>query len=650
MKKIGFIAPYLQLAEEVRKLAEINGENLSIKIADGKDAVGVAQRMILEEEVGVIISRGGTALFLKDALDIPVVELSVQMLDIMRAIHAVKSHSKCIGVCGYENVVYDVENIAAIYETTLVPIVMHRYESIEEKTLKIENIIKSVDYIVGDAVSCQIATKYGIKSSLIESSSNSIMFALSEAKKILEAIDSEKKRLQELKTILDHSREGIVLLDNESKIKYMNQYARKFLNIKLDDIKNVEVKHIFQNVSIEEKLVKGEEIVDELIDCNHKPILFSMIPIKKDEEIFSIIIAFQDAGNIQNQEEKIREKLYLKGHITQYTFDDIIGNNYRIIQCIKTAKIYAKNVTNVLLMGETGTGKELFAQSIHSFGERKNKPFVAVNCGAVPDNLLESELFGYVEGAFTGAKKGGKIGMFELAHKGTLFLDEISEIGMDLQVKLLRVLQERKVMRLGGEKLIPVDVRIIAATNKNLLKMVRENNFREDLYYRLNVLVLKIPPLRERVDDIPFFVEYFLEKYCTLNNLPLKRITEDSIKMLQKYSWRGNVRELENYIERLVVLVQEDQIKAHHIKNYIEDFTEDERILKVSSNISLLNHDANEMVIDLSKNMKEIEGDIIRYMLEINNGDKTQVAKKLGLGRTTVWRKISELSDEDDVF
>ena len=372
--------------------------------------------------------------------------------------------------------------------------------------------------------------------------------------------------------------------------------------------------------------------------------------IKKDEEIFSIIIAFQDAGNIQNQEEKIREKLYLKGHITQYTFDDIIGNNYRIIQCIKTAKIYAKNVTNVLLMGETGTGKELFAQSIHSFGERKNKPFVAVNCGAVPDNLLESELFGYVEGAFTGAKKGGKIGMFELAHKGTLFLDEISEIGMDLQVKLLRVLQERKVMRLGGEKLIPVDVRIIAATNKNLLKMVRENNFREDLYYRLNVLVLKIPPLRERVDDIPFFVEYFLEKYCTLNNLPLKRITEDSIKMLQKYSWRGNVRELENYIERLVVLVQEDQIKAHHIKNYIEDFTEDERILKVSSNISLLNHDANEMVIDLSKNMKEIEGDIIRYMLEINNGDKTQVAKKLGLGRTTVWRKISELSDEDDVF
>ena len=155
-----------------------------------------------------------------------------------------------------------------------------------------------------------------------------------------------------------------------------------------------------------------------------------------------------------------------------------------------------------------------------------------------------------------------------------MFLDEISEIGMDLQVKLLRVLQERKVMRLGGEKLIPVDVRIIAATNKNLLKMVRENNFREDLYYRLNVLVLKIPPLRERVDDIPFFVEYFLEKYCTLNNLPLKRITEDSIKMLQKYSWRGNVRELENYIERLVVLVQEDQIKAHHIKNYIEDFTE----------------------------------------------------------------------------
>lgn len=641
MKKIGFIAPYIQLAEEARKIAELNGEDVNIKIADGKDAVEVARNMV-KEGVGVIISRGGTVLFLKDSLDIPIVELSVQLIDVMRSVYsAVKSNATRIGICGYKNIIFAADSLSEIYDVSLIPIIMHKYETIDEKTAKIQSISNSIEYIVGDTTACQIAMKYGLSYSLIESGSNSIMAAFSESKKILEAIDCERGRIQELQTILDSSREGIIMLDKNCKIRHVNRSAKVFLNLNDDNGRGKDIKEVFPEVDISRALDYGDHIVDELMEYNSKNIMFSITPVKVNREIFSVVMVFQDVGNIQIQEEKVREKLYLKGHVAEYVFEDIIGKNYRISQCIKNAKLYSNTSTNLLLTGETGTGKELFAQSIHNFGNRKNKPFVAVNCGAVPDNLLESELFGYSEGAFTGAKKGGKIGMFELAHKGTIFLDEVSEIGMTLQVKLLRVIQERKVMRLGDEKLIPIDVRIIAATNRNLKKMVREGNFREDLYYRLNVLSLRIPPLRERVDDIPFFVKHFLNKYCKYNNLAEKEMTDEAVAMLQGYRWKGNVRELENYIERLTVLVEDSKIKVHHIKNYIEDFDEETEF-----GLNLYDYDC-QMEVDLRKSMKEIESDIIMRMLEITNGDRTETAKRLGLGRTTVWRKINEV-DEDD--
>lgn len=224
------------------------------------------------------------------------------------------------------------------------------------------------------------------------------------------------------------------------------------------------------------------------------------------------MVAFQDVTRIQEMEGKFYRKIHLRGHVAKYTFDDILFQSSEIKRTIETAQRYSEVDSNILIIGETGTGKEIFAQSIHNHSNRKNNPFVAINCAALPENLLESELFGYAEGAFTGAMKGGKQGFFELAHRGTIFLDEIGEISPKMQSRSLRVLQEREIMRIGDDKVIPVDVRILSATNKDLMQMVKSNDFREDLYYRLSVLDLVLPPLRERREDIPLLVNAFIQK------------------------------------------------------------------------------------------------------------------------------------------
>lgn len=244
------------------------------------------------------------------------------------------------------------------------------------------------------------------------------------------------------------------------------------------------------------------------------------------------------------------EKKYLRGHIAKHYFDDIIHESEVVKRTIDIAKSYSDVDSNILIIGETGTGKEMYSQSIHNHSSRKNKPFVAINCAALPESLLESELFGYAEGAFTGAMKGGKQGIFELAHQGTLFLDEIGEISPSLQSRLLRVLQEREVMRIGDDKVIPVDVRIIAATNKNLLEMVKNNEFREDLYYRLSVLDLHLPSLREYKDDIPLLVHHFVRSFT--KNEPVQ-ITDEAMERLKQEQWEGNIRQLQNFCELMLV-------------------------------------------------------------------------------------------------
>ncbi len=318
-------------------------------------------------------------------------------------------------------------------------------------------------------------------------------------------------------------------------------------------------------------------------------------------------------------EENIRREIYSKGHVARFSFQDIHGKSPALLHAIAIAKKQARVDSTILISGETGVGKELFAQSIHRASNRADGPFVAVNCAALPENLLESELFGYVEGAFTGARRKGKSGLFELAHHGTIFLDEISEIPYGLQGRLLRVLQEREVIRLGYDRVIPIDVRVLCATNRNLRKLVEEGKFRSDLFWRLNVLSLSIPSLRERHSEILSLVRHFLLTASKSRAAEIS-FTAEAQHFLEQYTWPGNVREVNNFCERLLAVNSEGVIDEPLVKSILEYREESTVPLKFSD------HDAD-----------------IRRALVQSGGSISQAAEILGIHRATLWRRLKRL-------
>jgi len=346
-------------------------------------------------------------------------------------------------------------------------------------------------------------------------------------------------------------------------------------------------------------------------------------PFKPDE----IILTLKKA---EERERLRRENLFLKKEVQkEYSFENIISKNDRMRQIFDTIRKVAKYKSTILVEGESGTGKELVAKAIHFNSDRTDNPFIPVNCGAIPENLLESELFGHTKGSFTNAVRTKK-GLFEEADGGTMFLDEIGELPLQLQVKLLRVLQDGEIRRIGDSRAITIDVRIIAATIKDLDKEVRDSKFRDDLFYRLNVLPIKIPPLRERKEDIPLLVEHFIGKYSRELGKPIEEITQEALNCLLNYNWKGNVRELENVIERAIVLTESKQIQQENLPVEIQNPREESRI-------SLLNDE-----LSIKKASRYLEIDLIKKALLKTKGNHTHAAKLLEISHRALLYKIKE--------
>jgi len=379
-----------------------------------------------------------------------------------------------------------------------------------------------------------------------------------------------------------------------------------------------------------------------------------------DGKTVGAVATFQDVTMLQQLEQQVRRKLSRRGLVAKWTFADIIGTGPAMTRTIKRALKYAEVDNTILLLAETGSGKEMFAQSIHQKSRRKNGPFVAINCAALPETLLEAELFGYVEGAFTGAVKGGKAGLFEQAHGGTIFLDEIGEISKQMQTLFLRVLQEKEVRRLGDDKFIPIDVRVIAASNQNLGRLVQEGHFRSDLYYRINVLNLEIPPLRERKEDIPLLAANILKRYNRSSSQHLAFTTE-ALELLQLYDWPGNVRQLENVLERLIVIAEDNVITGANVEAALAGELQvdeiDYRQMTVTSSINGSDttnrhatfNDKQLEEISPQKNqydeglLSKIEKETIIKVLEQVNGRRQEAARILGISSTTLWRRLKKL-------
>lgn len=353
---------------------------------------------------------------------------------------------------------------------------------------------------------------------------------------------------------LNMVQDGVITYDGHGNITFINRTALEIFNRSVWEEAGQTIEHFFDKHGLDRMLLHDdEEVKDRLVTFRKQTLILNKMQILGRGGHSERVLILKIAKKVEELEMKLRAQLTANGHAAKFTFNDIRTGSDTMIRLIGRAQKMAKNDLSVLLLGENGTGKELFAHSIHHHSLRAAYPFIPVNCSALSENLLESELFGYEEGAFTGARKGGKLGLFEQAHKGTIFLDEIGDISRNLQTRLLRVIQQKEVLKVGGTRVLPVDVRVISATNRDLQKMVNEGQFREDLFYRLKVLQLDIPPLRERREDVPLLVHYFLER----RSYPYQ-LSADIMEAFRRYSWPGNIRELENAAEYLTIMSDGD--------------------------------------------------------------------------------------------
>lgn len=426
---------------------------------------------------------------------------------------------------------------------------------------------------------------------------------------------------------------GVIAIDLSDDIHWVNNSACDTLNIRRLELLGKPIAMFLNGWSKLKKRVLTEQPVqdEETTMGLHTTAsyIITLYPIKTPQsQILGYLLTFRTLSKMM----KILNK-YI-GQQARFTFTDIVGNSRKIKETIKYARTVAGNTTTVLITGESGTGKEVFAQAIHNASGRSDEAFVALNCGAISPTLIESELFGYVEGAFTGAKKGGNPGKFELADKGTLFLDEIGEMPVDMQIRLLRVLQENCISRVGSGKSIPIDVRIIAATNKNLEDEIKEGRFRLDLFYRINVIPIHIPPLRERTDDLIPLLRFFLNQKATKLGRPVPEVEIDLMDKVMAYHWPGNIREIENFAEKLVILggnLTPDQMDREFRELSTSPRGRDESV----------NPQTEQPDVSL-KTLDDLEKEAILFTLDTLNHNMSLAAKTLGISRNTLYQKLKK--------
>lgn len=638
MKDIVLIAPFKDLYDLSKKIIKNRGySNIEVILGDLSEGV-IEAKKVVAKGARVIISRGGTYTMIKNVVSIPVVEIKITSFDILRGFKDIINYKGTIGVAGYSNIIEGCESIKDILNLDIVKIDIDKEEGIEQKL--IPYVKKGVKVFVGDTIGSRATRILKCKSYIITSGEEAIIDAMQEARRILQMSKIEKEKTEQFKTIMDFVHDGIIAVDDKGKLTIFNSMAQKIFGIKEQDALGRHAEELIKNSKLEEVLKKGKVELGEIQEVGKSKIATNRVPIVVDNEIKGVVATFQDITELQNLEKKVRLNLSKKGFVAKYHFDDILHKSNKTKLCIEKGKKYSKFDSPVLVTGPSGVGKELFAQSIHNYSNRRKGPFVAINCAALPPSLIESELFGYAEGAFTGALKGGKSGIFELAHGGTIFLDEIGELPIEIQGRLLRVLQEREVMRIGDNKVIPVDVRIISATNKNLNKMVGEGKFREDLYFRINILILNIPPLNKRKEDIEQLSSFFIKKYCSKYSKYLNGISEKALNYLLNYNYNGNVRELQGIIQRGVILSERNKLE-------LEDVTlgEENLINKVENNKFEENDlDKEEAVFKVydKKNLKEVQKEYIKYILKKCNGSIKEASDILDVNRTTIWRNLKE--------
>ena len=544
-----------------------------------------------------------------------VVEIQLSSFDILKALICARQefHPKKIALC----VRYMDESAVSELEKLCQAEIAYYTVHDEASTLEAIHSARAngADVFVGAGTMCGLCDKEALNRVHIHTKDIAIEQALKQAMDAARTINMERARSKMTSTILNTSSDALIAVSGSGLIQALNNQAyRTFQLSSQADYTGRPVEEVCPALKWKDVVETGRER-EEVIQWKDRKLYTEYRPVLVDKMGKGAIIVARYTEQIIEAETKIRQSLAKQGLTAKYSFDDIIGSSPAIRENILMAKRYSRVDSNVLIVGETGTGKELFASAIHNASARRDGPFVPINCGALVESLLESELFGYSEGSFSGAQKGGKLGLFELAHKGTIFLDEIGEMPLPLQAKLLRVLQEKNIRRIGDNKLIPVDVRVISATNVSMKQKIAEGSFRNDLYYRISLLELRLPPLRERPEDIELIFRQMLQRFCREAGRPVPVLTHQAIQMLKEHYWLGNVRELRNFCERLVILCDSGSITKE------------------------------ELAI---AGLEEEELEACHTTPPPTHKRKEDIAREMGISRTTLWRRSKKKRDETD--
>jgi len=638
--RIGVLTHGRQIQNKFEHLKKLCNCELVFKVGVLDYAIEKAEKLEKTDKVDAIIATAATAAIVSDYINIPVIPLHLRNENLLHAVYEATQISNYIAFADINKTVfYNLDMISNIFQCD---IKRYPFNDLSETNQIVKQAAQDGRDVMVTQANCMYsaAVENNLSAVLVSINTQDIIDAIKSARNILTIRKQDEEKNKWMTAVVNNSTEGIITIDTKKRITLVNDMVSRLLHLPPEELIGQNVQKLAEkHTQLQYLLGDSEEF--KVVKAEDQQFIVNRCVVSSNYGPLGEVIRISTFNELQKTELRARKYVNANGFIAQYRFEDIVGVS-RILTDVKhKAFHYAQSSATILILGESGSGKEIFAQSIHNASPRADRPFIALNCTTLTESLLDSELFGYEDGAFTGAKKGGASGLFEMAHGGTMFLDEIGDMPLQLQVKLLRVLQEKIVRRLGGHKNIPIDVRMIFATNRDLLNDVRGKNFREDLYYRINVLALKIPPLRSCKEDIPELVKSLISNHVETTNMDLV-ITSKQFEQMQRYPWPGNVRELSNLVDRIVALSISQVISSASIDNMLEEMMEDVRQDNIAEQLQT---DLDGCLVVPIGSMREIELSVIQQIYTRCGGVKKEVEKILDMSTTTIWRRFREISD-----
>jgi propionate catabolism operon transcriptional regulator len=602
------------------------------------DAVAEIRRRARSERIDAIVAAGANGAYLRQHLALPVALVKVTGFDLLQALAKARAMTDRIGIVTHRDATPDLRAVEPVLSVALV---QRAYVTADDARHCVRELVdRGVRAIVGPGMITELAEQAGATGVFLYSQ-DSVRQALADAIESVRVARIEETRREELDTLLRHLNEAVLAVDPEERVRSLNPAMAQLLGIEREEAIGRPLHEVADGLSVRRVLDGGAAELEAIERIAGRTLVVNRIPVLQHGQQTGAVITLQDASTIERVDRSLRSRRKRRGFLARHELADMRGESPAMREALALAGRYARTESTVLVTGESGTGKELLAQGIHNASRRRGSPFVAINCGAFPEPLLESEFFGHEEGAFTGARRGGRAGLFELAHTGTLFLDEIADMPQSLQTRLLRVLQEKEVLRLGGVDPTPVDVRLVAATNRPVEQAVAAGRFRADLFYRLNILRIDLPALRDRGADVVLLAAPMLERSLRALRCatPAAEILRAVSPALRRHVWPGNVRELENVCERVAVYA------AGQEPGEIPDLA---ALAAIAPEVFAPRAAANGIVpgtqshASLRAAKRDAELEHIAATVHACRGNVAEACRRLGIGRTTLWRKLRE--------